>query len=79
MPNQVNESYEKQVWNTFYDMKLNKKPNKPKFKVNDCTSLEPLGYSLDWTHQCCYRTLRSQRIRRGADQVHECHLIVPLS
>lgn len=56
-PNQVNESNERQVWNTLYDKKLNKKPRKPKFKVNDRVRLNKKfrtfkkGYLPGWTEE----------------------------
>ena len=39
-PNQVNERNEREVWDNLYEKKLNKKPRKPKFKVEETGSGE---------------------------------------
>ena len=57
VPNKVNESNERQVWNTLYEKKLNKKPSKPKFKVDDRVRLNKKfrqfkkGYLPGWTEE----------------------------
>ena len=54
-PNQVNERNEREVWDNLYEKKLNKKPLKPKFKVEDRVRLNKKfrqfkkGYLPGWT------------------------------
>ena len=56
-PNQVNERNEREVWDNLYEKKLNKKPCKPKFKVEDRVRLNKKfrqfkkGYLPGWTEE----------------------------
>ena len=56
-PIRVNERNERDVWNTLYKKKLNKKPRKPKFKVDDRVRLNKKfrqfkkGYLPGWTEE----------------------------
>ena len=56
-PNQVNERNERKVWDNLYEKTLNKKPRKPKFKVEDRVRLNKKfrqfkkGYLPGWTEE----------------------------
>ena len=56
-PNQVNERNERKVWDNLYEKKLNKKPRKPKFKVENRVRLNKKfrqfkkGYLPGWTEE----------------------------